>query len=451
MRQETPLLTDQTGSTLVAATVFAVVMLLSALAIMHVGTTDAEFVQRDIEASQAFYLAEAGVERGQSWLVAQDSAPDSRVYPFGVDPDTLAGGTYAVWIEPDSSASRPLYTVRSEGALDRHGATIEVDITPRWFTDYMYYVNRNVGPGGMPWFFAGDVIDGPLHVNDYIGIWGDPTFVSHVESSESEFIYANDGFPIYSSASGNPPHDTPTFEDGYTLGTSEVPWLEQADLHTLRDQAGLTINGASDVIFGRTPELIGYVSYSKHTKDQWTDVALDSFNGVIYVGGDCYVQGVVDGQVTLCSNGQVNIEDDITYFDSDANGPCEGCDDILGLAAGTRVNVVDNVPNGSDCVIHAHILAVNNQGGFVEHYTQGSPRGFLTIHGGIAQDKWGPFGVGYIWEGQYIALTGYIRDIHYDWRLQDFLPPGYDDMLTGLGVYTRLAWRQISGPCIETY
>ena len=444
MRRANLILHNQAGSTLVGAVVFSFVMMLSALALMRVGSTDATLAVRDVRAAQAFYLAEAGVERGQTWLAAQTITPDSRTFPFGIDPDTLAGGIYSVWIQPDSSSTRPVWTVRSSAALDRHATTIEVDVTPRWFTDYLYYVNRNLGPGQTPWFFGGETIDGPLHVNDYVGIWGDPVFTSHVQSSESEFIYANGGFPIYSSAASNPPNDEPTFEDGYSLGLPEVPWLQQSDLHTLRDQAELRIGGATDVVFGRTPGLIGYVSHSGHGRDRWTDVPLDSFNGIIYVSGDCYVRGVVDGQATLCSNGQISIEGDITYYDSDADGPSEGCDDILGLAAGTRINVVDNVPNGNDCVIHAHILAVNNQGGFVENYAHGSPRGTLTIHGGIAQDKWGPFGIGFIVDGEYVPLTGYIRDIHYDGRFAYMLPPGYLDMITGLGVYTRIAWREMA-------
>jgi hypothetical protein len=441
---------NQTGSSLVAAMVFALVMLLSALALLQVGTTDASLAQRDIRVAQTFYLAEAGVERGQTWLAAQTTTPDSRTYPFGVEPDTLAGGTYSVWIQPDSSSIRPVWTVRSSGSFGRRTATIEVDVTPRWFTDYLYYVNRNVGPGQTPWFFSGETIDGPLHVNDYIGIWGDPTFTSHIQSSESEFIYGNDGFPVYSAASSNLPYDEPTFEDGYTLGAPEVPWLSVNDLNTLRDQAELRMGGNTDIVFGRTDTLMGYVSYSRHGRDEWTDVPISSFNGIIYANGDVYCKGVVDGQVTLCSNGLINVVDDLTYYDSDENGPREGCDDILGLAAASRVNIVYNEPNSNDCVLHGHILAVNNQGGFVENYAQGSPRGTLTIYGGMAQDKWGPFGVGYVVDGHYVPLTGYIRDVHYDWRFDYMLPPGYLGMITGLGVYTRIAWREVAAPCIES-
>lgn len=446
MRRAILILHNQTGSTVVGAMIFAFVMMVSALALMRVGTTDASLAVRDVRASQAFYLAESGVERGQAWLAAQTTTPDSRTFPFGVDPDTLAGGTYCVWIQPDSSSTRPAWTVRSASVLDRHATTIEVDVTPRWFTDYLYYVNRNVGPGQTPWFFGGETIDGPLHVNDYIGIWGDPIFTCHIQSSESEFIYANGGFPIYSAAASNAPLDEPTFEDGYSLGLPDVPWIGVSDLNTLRDQAGLTVAGNTDIVFGRTPALIGYVSYSRHGQDDWTDVPLDSFNGIMYARGDVFVNGIIDGRVTVASNGLINVVDDITYYDSDENGPAEDCDDMLGLAAASRINIVDNVPNSNDCVLHGHILAVNNQGGFVENYAQGAPRGTLTIYGGMAQDKWGPFGIGYVWDGEYISLTGYIRNVHYDSRFEYMLPPGYLDMITGLGIYTRIAWREVATP-----
>ncbi len=198
--------------------------------------------------------------------------------------------------------------------------------------------------------------------------------------------------------------------------------------------------------------MLGYVSYSKAGKNNWTDVLISSFNGIVYVNGQCNVEGVVDGQVTIATNGIMNITNDLTYADSDANGPCGGCNDILGLIAGSKLNVEDNVPNGTDCVIHAHMIAINNQAALVEHYAQGSPRGTLTVYGGMAQDKWGPVGTGYYdLDGDFHVLTGYERDIHYDWRLRTMLPPGYSSIIFGGGGLERLAWREITPVDLTTW
>ena len=218
--------------------------------------------------------------------------------------------------------------------------------------------------------------------------------------------------------------------------------------------AGLSLTNKK-LIFGRddgSGPMLGYVSYSKINKNQWTDVELSSFNGIIYVGGTCHVSGILDGQATVVSNSMIEIVDDLVYAGSDANGPLPDCDDILGLVASTKVNVADNAANGSDCVVHAHIMAMNNQASLVESYSQGSPRGTLTIHGGLAQDKWGPVGTGYYdWEGNFHVLTGYVRDFHYDWRLRSILPPGYSAIIFKGGGFDRLAWRQITPVDLENY
>ena len=57
MRRANLILHSQAGSTVVGAMVFSFVMMLSALALMRVGTTDATLAVRDVRAAQAFYLA----------------------------------------------------------------------------------------------------------------------------------------------------------------------------------------------------------------------------------------------------------------------------------------------------------------------------------------------------------------------------------------------------------
>ena len=177
----------------------------------------------------------------------------------------------------------------------------------------------------------------------------------------------------------------------------------------------------------------------------WTDVLISSFNGIIYADGSCSVRGIVDGQVTVSSNGHIDIVDDLVYAASDVNGPLPGCDDLVGLVAGSKVDIAYNTPNCSDCVVHAHIIAVDNQAILVEQYNVGSPRGTLSLYGGLAQDKWGPVGTGYYdLDGNFVVLTGYERDFHYDWRLRTMLPPGYSLFVDGIGEYLRVAWREIT-------
>ena len=335
----------------------------------------------------------------------------------------------------------------SYATVDGRSRAVEIDVTPTAFTDYLYYTNNDVGPGSPGYFRSGDVIDGPIHINDLLAVWGDPVFEAEIHTSATEIYYHNNWNPISSSALSNAPYDNPVFEEGITLGAGEIPWLDEGDLNTLKNMAGLSLTNKK-IVFGRddgSGPMLGYVSYSKVNKDEWTDVLLSSFNGIIYCGGTCQVSGVIDGQVTVVNNNQIDIVDDLTYAGSNASGPLPNCDDICGLVASTKVNITDNVPNNSDCVVHAHIMSMNNQASLVESYSQGSPRGTLTIHGGLAQDKWGPVGTGYYdYQDDFHVLTGYERDFHYDWRLRSLLPPGYSAIIFKGGGFDRLAWREIT-------
>jgi hypothetical protein len=439
---------------MVVVMIFSVVMLISALALVELSAQDAALAIRDVRVSQAFYNAEAGAERGEAWLKAQASMPTTTLLPFSDSPEGFGGGLMLVTIAPDLSGSRIIYTITSLSTVHGKSRAIEVDLTPTAFTDYLYYTNTDVGPGCPGYFRTGDVIDGPIHINDVLAVWGTPVFQHEIHSSATEIYYYNDGSPIQTSALDNAPHDVPVFEDGIHLGAATIPWLDESDLNMLKALAGLSLANA-ELVFGRDPgtgPMLGYVSYTKIGQTNWTDVDLSSFNGLIYVGGSCEVSGILDGQATVVSNTSISIIDDLIYAGSDINGPLPDCDDILGLVASVSVSVADNAANGSDCVVHAHMMSMNNQATMVDNYSQGSPRGMLSIYGGLAQDKWGPTGTGYYDEaGNFYLLTGYERDFHYDWRLRTMLPPGYDSIIFNGGGFNRLVWREITPVDLENY
>jgi hypothetical protein len=438
---------SQSGPVLVANAALVAVMLISALAIVTIGSQDTALAMRDAQAAAAFYLAEAGVERGQTWLTAQSSAPGDTLSPFGDGPDVLGIGTYAVMIEPNGDPVRTVYTVRSVGNVGGETRAIEIDVRSRTFLDYLYFTNQDAGPGGTMNFTTEQTVDGPVHTNGQIRVWGDPAFAKTVESVDTEVRYYNNGFPLDSSAPSNPPHDQPDWQCGYALGVPSIDWLEESDMAALAGAAEISLTGDYDIAFSR-PEglspLIGYLSYSEEGMGDWTDVPLDSFNGIVHVDGDANVWGTVDGEVTVATSGDIYVADDLVYHDRNGDEPSDGCDDIVGLAATDQVIVAETAPNATDCVIHAHVLAINNQGCIMENYNLGSPRGTLTLHGGVAQDKWGPVGIGYVMDGRLIVLTGYRRDFHYDARFMEMMPPGYDLILNRAGTYYRIAWRDLA-------
>ena len=93
---------------------------------------------------------------------------------------------------------------------------------------------------------------------------------------------------------------------------------------------------------------------------------------------------------------------------------------MVGLIAKESVIVCDNEENRSDCEIHASIMALE-ESFTAQNYQYGSPRGELTVVGGIIQRYRGPVGT----FSYYGIRSGYIKDYHYDERFQDETPPSF--------------------------
>jgi hypothetical protein len=468
MRDAGAAMRTQTGSALLAVTILVLIMMISALAVLELWRTDTALALRDAHKSQAFFLAESGLERGRAWLKAQSSLGNETetIYPFGESPDTLAGGTYLVSIVPDPlnpTAYPDIYTVRCVATDGRRAQSVEADYAEECFADFLYFTDfeHTQGAGNPSWFISPDVVDGPLHTNDQIHIMGDPTFCGPVRSAwggpddgnqnhHPMFEYYN-GDPtghIESAAASNPPYDVPSFEGGYTLGSCAIPLPQDAvqDFQDLAEDGGISVNGGRQVMFSRPDAegdpMYGYVSYRRGSNRPWTDVEIASTNGVMYVGGQVEILGgVVDGRLTIASNVGMTIEDDIVYRESNEYGPLPDCDDMLGLVCMGDITVADNAANSQDCVIHASIVATNTSFK-VEHWSNGPTRGTLTVHGGICQKFRGAVGTFTLDGYELDVLTGYAKDYHYDERFAELAPPGYELILM-TGEYRRLAWRDL--------
>ena len=458
----------ESGIALFGIIVLSFIMLLLIMSVLTIGSLDAGLAKRRAAKSRAFYLAEGGLTRGLLWLEAQATAPTGTdtLLPFGADPDTAGHGTYMVKIVPDSTNGttyRPGYTIVSTGRVNGRERTLALRAKAELFTDYMYLTDREHEPGFLSplWFHSGDVLDGPLFTNDQISIQGDPTFMHHVASAyggptdddaghDPLFLYYNDDQfnNIESAVASNPPHDIPDFQDGFTLGVASIDYPTHSltdDIELVAESGGINITGTYDIELSRVDSITGlpmygYVSYRQPAK-AWTDVEISSFNGLLYVTGSFRISGVLDGSLTLITNGSIWIIDDILYRDSDAGGPRPGCDDMLGLIAGTDINVDQTTPNMTDCEIHAAMIALDNCFR-ADDWNSGPLRGVLTVHGSISQGYRGAVGTSEIVGGEEILLTGYSKDYHYDWRLLEGNPP-YFHSFFGTGVYSRGRWREV--------
>jgi hypothetical protein len=451
--------------------VLANVMLVLVLSVLTIGSADAGLAARRGAKSSAFYIAEGGLAKGLAWLEAQAGPPGGTdvILPFGDVPDTIGLATYAVSIAPDSMngfSDRPRYTILSTGHVNGETRTLELKVRQELMTDFLYFTDKEIQPGvGNPlWFTDNDVVDGPLFTNDQLSIQGTPTFKYHVTSAyggrgdnndnhNPSFLYYNgDGNNhVESDAEDNDPYDDPQFLDGYTLGADQVEYPTLATILDVRATArdgGIPIAGVYEIALARPDDdtgepMYGYVSYRLADK-KWTDVEISSFNGLLFVNGSCTLSGTLDGQLTIATNGQLWITDDVVYRGAGLDGPDEYCDDILGLIAGSDIVVDDSAPNMDDCEIHAAMISLDNCFR-ADGYNAGPPRGDLTVHGSIVQAFRGPVGSSELDpDGDLYVQSGYGKDYHFDWRLQQQSPPHFYEFFGG-SQYAAVRWREVDG------
>ncbi len=387
-----------------------------------------------VESTQAFWLAEGGIELAYRWLQFQDPPPGG-IEPFVRYDHVAAGaGTYTVTIDPDNGNAGTYlkkYKILSVGQVDDVVRKIEIEMETTTFNRYAYLTGSE---GGTIWFNTGDLVEGPLHSNDQISIVGSPVFKGKVTSSAPSF---NQGVPF-----------NPVFEEGYQLGVPPAIFPTQQDIvdnywSMNTEPPDLII----DARFGKQASIefhadgtLTYNVWHWHNGHKVYDIqdataVVANLNGLVFVKGSVQVKGTLDGVITVVATRNIIITDDLVYETSDSDGqPLPGSDDLLGLVSIKDVIVADNAANRDDVIIDAAILTLGDSF-TVENYYSGAPRGTLTIWGSLSQKVRGPVGT-----FGFFGMTGYQKDYHYDQRFADTPPPYYPST----GQYHYNYWKEIT-------
>lgn len=156
------------------------------------------------------------------------------------------------------------------------------------------------------------------------------------------------------------------------------------------------------------PNPVGYPAYAGDvTKYGCTD-------------GDVFVSGTLAGGLTIGSDHNVVITDDVKYKDGTTGS------DILGLIAQNYVEVYHPVNSSgtnlstaiSNLTIQAAMLSMTHSFR-VQNYNKGATLGTLAVKGVIAQKFRGAVGT--------VGSTGYTKSYSYDTRLRYLSPPHFID------------------------
>jgi len=435
---------NQAGYVLPVVTIFIFTMGIVGAAFFSMAGHETLASQATLNSHRAFWLAEGSKALAMLYLSELYSPPTSDITIFNnvAGPD---GGTYTVTCAVDTSVvwdaekGFVLDCVGNVGGVERR---VRQRVRMTSFSLYAMFTNQEKTEGGYTiWHFTGGVVDGPLHSNGSLSIYGTPSFLGPVTSASDHMTgYRNYWIDEMSDwpVAGNNPY----FAEGAELNVDVIPMpSETVDLKNLGQYGGVYTAPTTNVQLGvrgiDSPVTApGWFRYREHnTSDDWTSVNISGMsNKVFYCNDKVYLEGVLDGELTISSRQSICIVDDVTYAGSDSSGqPLVGCDDLLGLVAEDDIVFVDNSANQNDLIVNGVLMALDTSIK-VQNYDEGSPRGTLTIWGGLIQQVRGAVGQasdGYI-------IHGYQKEYHYDHRVTARTPPYFPQT----GIYEELAWEE---------
>ena len=444
MKYKTPPTSDETGHALFVVLILVFSMFIFGAGFFSMVGHEIRSSQAKLDSERAFWLAEGGKERALRYLSELHTPPTS---DFVVFQDVIGpgNGTYTVHCLVDTSAA---WSVVKAFMLDSVGRSQGIERRVRQrvrmtsFAQYAMFTDEETNGSVALWYISGDHVEGRLHTNGTFHFAGTPQFTGRITSSSDHMI----GYPNYrvDDMSDWPVgSNAPRFAAGAELNAPmiEMP-TDLPDLRHLSMFGGVFTGVETDIELGftgvqaasRTP---GWLRYRAHadTHGDWVSVEIATLSdGIFYSDGDVYIKGVLDGELTVASQRDIRIIDDVTYEASNAAGaPQPGCNDLLGLVAERNIVFADNAANQNNLIVNAVLMALDTSI-TVENYTSGAPRGTLTIWGGLIQKYRGA--VGQFRNGT--IIHGYQKDYHYDSRVTGRTPPSYP--LTG--VYEKAGWEE---------
>ncbi|MDP3787562.1 MAG: hypothetical protein Q8R05_08505 [Candidatus Omnitrophota bacterium] len=408
---------------------YMVIAVLSVLLAALVARSIAEWrvAERDKNSTAAFYAAEAGIDYGLDWLRSQGNPPGGTA-PFNLPAGpAIETGAYSVTIDPDNAnptAYLKRYQIISTGQSGDTTRVATYEVKEDTFARFAYLSDTEHFLRFIPvWFITGDQLSGPVHTNSHFHISGNPVFTDVVSSVDDAISYMH----------GGPPNDNPSFQKGIKFGAPEIEMPSKAlDLRTAAVQDGLHLTGPTTIVLNAD----GTMNVT-NSHENWVNQNMPlPANGALFVtgaqGGDnLWISGTLNGQLTVGTNRDLVITNNITYNTNPVTNPSST--DMLGLIAEKDVIISQNAP--SNLTIQASILALDDSF-YVENWAGLPPKGKLNIYGGLIQDARGPIGL--FNPATSTIISGYSKNYVYDPRLRNIPPPFFPTT----GDYVGLSWRE---------
>ena len=423
------------GAVLGMVLILMMVLGLLAITLLSLSQNIGIEVSHDVSDAQAFWAAEAGIE--QAKVIGQLKRKPYFAIPNPSGVGTLWGsnvltgvtsqGRYSVNILDDPAWSNAVHTLKkyiiTSVGTSAGGRTSVVSIHAA-LLNYAGYLNASHIENNV-YYATGDLLDGPVYTDDQLNILGPPgpVFLSLVSSATNYVNYTLSGSLMTWTPTTN--EYNAVWEGGLAQNAPKLDIQGQfgdhvTDIQVESQLGGLELDGSAkgDYSFNFKPD--GSFIYSNMVTHIPKTNNLASLNGTIYVDGNAYVQGVVNGNVTLAARQSINIVSDIVYASAsglypdpwNTNFNNSAVDDMLGLMAGDSLNV-----QGSNSIsIHASILITTN--GFnADNWNQpiGGPK--INLFGGMSQYSRGKVG------RATTPFDGFHKNYKFDQRYASDAPP----------------------------
>jgi Tfp pilus assembly protein PilX len=423
------------GIVLIGAYLVLVVLIIFTTAFLNRGIFQNRSIIVFKKHTQAFNLAESGLDRAIFWFRAQPIPPNGNYNnPWG-GVQNLGAGTYSVAItdlgSPGANPAIRRYRVVSTGTVENISRVLTNYVQTDNYARYIWFTDRETFGGTNVWFWAQDRLNGPTHTNGHFNIAGNPVFAGEVRSVDDYIRYFNNGNNINSSEFSNPPYDIPDFQGGMIFGAEQTNMPSQAlTLRSAASSGGLRLQGDTTIVLNSN----GTMNVTNSAKG-WTNQNIPlPANGALFVdttskgkGGNLTISGTLSGRLTVGAARDVIIPASIVYASDPRTNPSST--DTLGLIAENDVVILDHA--SSNLEIDASIMALSTSF-MMENWNVGPPKGTLTVYGGIIQDERGPVGT---FSGT-TKVSGYSKNYSYDARLLENPPPFYPTT----GDYITLSW-----------
>ncbi len=313
------------------------------------------------------------------------------------------------------------FSIVAVGVFDGASRVISINnMNNKTWAKYALWSDNNRGI----YFIGGEEFHGAVHANTPLYFHQNPEFFDDLTSASSSYGGSTNSC---------------IFHKGFEFPVEEES-LADVDFTSLENKSTLVLEGKTTIEMNDTEMIIS------NARKGWNNEVVDIINNsVIYIKdsssgssstrkGDLYIKGQLDGRLTFATDRDINIMGNITYADDPQINLSS--DDALGLISKRDVVVKQSCPD--DIEIYAHILATGKStstrqdGSFgVEKYNEGNKRGYIYLHGGIAQDYRGAVGT---FGGS--GGTGYGKRYTYDIRFAVNPPPEYppitDEMSPGM-------------------